>query len=60
MEKDTQKCDKNRRKSGQQLDGNDPYDIEGIFFSFLPPVEPNDFQEPIQLKNSMVSPTGQG
>ena len=30
------------------------------FFSFLPPVEPNDFQEPIRLKNSMVSPTGQG
>lgn len=34
VEKDTQKCGENRRKLGQQLDGNDPDDIEGIFYFY--------------------------
>lgn len=34
VEQDTQKCGENRRKLGQQLHGNDPDDVEGIFFFY--------------------------
>lgn len=60
VEKDTQKCGENRRKLGHQLDGNDPDDIEGIFY-FYHQVEQVTSRTHSTLRNSTFSiPTGQG
>lgn len=58
-QKDTQKCGENRRKMGHQLDGNDPDDIEGIFY-FYHQLD-SDFKNTFNSQTPpWYPPTGQG